>query len=236
MLKMKVIIAGGTSGIGLATAALLANKGAEVIITGRNREKMEQALATLPATVKGQLADAADGEALKSCMAAAGQIDHLVLALSGAKGGGLFRDLDLAQLRAGFEEKFFPQLQALQAALPYMTSNGSVTFITAVSAQAKAPGVSGLGAINGALELMVPVLAKELKPLRINAISPGVIDTPWWSFLTEEARRETFSQYAQAAPAGRVGKPEDIAQAIVQLISNTFITGQVLTVDGGLGL
>lgn len=236
MSKMKVIIAGGTSGIGLATAALLANNGADVIITGRNPEKMEQALATLPAAVKGQLADAADVEALKACMAAAGQIDHLVLALSGAKGGGLFRDLDLAQLRAGFEEKFFPQLQALQAALPYMTANGSVTFITAVSARAKAPGVSGLGAINGALELMVPVLAKELKPLRINAVSPGVIDTPWWRFLPEEARRETFSQYAQAAPVGRIGKPEDIAAAIAQLISNTFITGQVLTVDGGLGL
>jgi NAD(P)-dependent dehydrogenase (short-subunit alcohol dehydrogenase family) len=236
MTKMKVIIAGGTSGIGLATAALLANNGAEVIITGRNREKMEQALATLPAVVKGQLADAADAAALKACMAAAGQIDHLVLALSGAKGGGLFRDLDLAQLKAGFEEKFFPQLQTLQAALPYMTANGSVTFITAVSARAKAPGVSGLGAINGALELMVPVLAKELKPLRVNAVSPGVIDTPWWGFLPEETRRETFSQYAQAAPAGRVGKPEDIAQAIAQLIGNTFITGQVLTVDGGLGL
>lgn len=233
---MKVFIAGGTSGIGLATAALLANTGAEVTIMGRNREKMEQALVSLPASVKGQLADAINAEALKTCMAAVGSIDHLVLALSGAKGGGLFKDLDLAQLRAGFEEKFFPQLQALQAALPYMTTNGSVTFITAVSSRAKAPGVSGLGAINGALELMVPVLAKELKPLRVNAVSPGVIDTPWWSFLPEEARRETFSEYAQVAPVGRVGQPDDVAQAIAQLISNTFITGQVLTVDGGLGL
>lgn len=236
MSKMKVFIAGGTSGIGLATAALLANTGAEVTIMGRNREKMEQALVSLPASVKGQLADAINAEALKTCMAAVGSIDHLVLALSGAKGGGLFKDLDLAQLRAGFEEKFFPQLQALQAALPYMTTNGSVTFITAVSSRAKAPGVSGLGAINGALELMVPVLAKELKPLRVNAVSPGVIDTPWWSFLPEEARRETFSEYAQVAPVGRVGQPDDVAQAIAQLISNTFITGQVLTVDGGLGL
>lgn len=236
MSKMKVIIAGGTSGIGLATAALLANNGAEVVITGRNSGKMEQALAGLPPSVKGQLADAADTEALKACMAAAGSIDHLVLALSGAKGGGMFRELDLAQLKAGFEEKFFPQLQTLQAALPYMSANGSVTFITAVSSHAKAPGTSGLGAINGALELMVPILAKELQPLRVNAISPGVIDTPWWSFLPEDARQETFRQYAQASPAGRVGKPEDVAQAIQLIMGNTFITGQVLTVDGGLGL
>jgi hypothetical protein len=83
--------------------------------------------------------------------------------LTGAKGGGLLSGLDLEQLRAGFEEKFFPQLQTLQAALPYICIHGSVTFITAVSAQAKARGTGWLGAINGALELMVPVLAKDLK-------------------------------------------------------------------------
>jgi NAD(P)-dependent dehydrogenase (short-subunit alcohol dehydrogenase family) len=233
---MKVLIAGGSSGIGLATAALLANEGAEVTITGRSPQKMEQALATLPASVEGRLADAADADQLKACLAATGNIDHLVLALSGAKGGGLFKTLDLAQLRAGFDEKFFPQLQTLQAALPYMGPGGSVTFITAVSAQARAAGTGGLAAINGALELMVPILAKELQPLRVNAISPGVIDTPWWHFMAEKDRRETFRQYAAATPAGRVGQGEDIAHAIRLLISNTFITGQVLTVDGGLGL
>jgi NAD(P)-dependent dehydrogenase (short-subunit alcohol dehydrogenase family) len=83
---------------------------------------------------------------------------------------------------------------------------------------------------------MVPTLAKELRPLRINAVSPGVIDTPWWNFLPEDARNATFAQYAQAAPVGRIGKPEDIAAVIAQLIQNTFITGQIITVDGGLAL
>lgn len=236
MSQMKVVIAGGTSGIGLAAAALLAKENAAVTITGRNPQKMEEALATLPANVKGQCVDAVNTDHIKTFMAAHGAIDHLVIALSGAKGGGLFKELDLAQLQAGFAEKFFPQLQTLQAALPWLSANGSVTLITAVSGHAKAPGTSGLGAINGGLEIMVPILAKELQPLRINAVSPGVIDTPWWSFLPEEARNATFQQYAQAAPVGRVGKPEDIAAVIAQLIHNTFMTGQVITVDGGLGL
>ncbi|KAA2241431.1 SDR family oxidoreductase [Chitinophaga agrisoli] len=233
---MKVVIAGGTSGIGLATAALLAKEGAAVTITGRNPQKLEQALATLPDTAQGACVDAADVNQLKTFMAATGPIDHLVLALSGAKGAGLFKDLDLTQLREGFAEKFFPQLQTLQSALPYLTAGGSVTFITAVSAQANMPGTAGLGAINGGLEIMVPILAKELQPLRVNAVSPGVVDTPWWSFMPEDTRKAAFAQFAQTTPVGRIGAPEDIAKAIGMLIANTFVSGQVITVDGGAGI
>lgn len=233
---MKVVIAGGTSGIGLATAALLAKEGKEVFITGRNEQKLQQALATLPSSARGQAADSTDIPTLKTTMAATGGIDHLVLALSGGKGAGLFKDLDLVQLREGFEEKFFPQLQTLQAALPYIAARGSITFISAVSGHARMPGIAGLAAINGALEVIVPILAKELQPIRVNAVSPGIIDTPWWDFMPADVRSETFRQYAQSTPAGRIGQPEDVARMIALLIGNTFITGQVMTIDGGLGL
>lgn len=233
---MKVVIAGGTSGIGLTTARILAVNGTDVVITGRDPKKLKEALASLPENVQGQCIDAADLAAQKDFFATTGQFDHLVLALSGHKGLGLFRELDLVQLRQGFEEKFFLHLQTLQAALPYLSENGSATMITAVSGHARFPGISGIGAINGALEMMVPILAKELQPLRVNAVSPGAIDTPWWSFLPEEARNDAFRQYAQATPVRRMGQPEDVAHVIHQLIGNTFITGQVITVDGGLGL
>lgn len=233
---MKVVIAGGTSGIGLATAKMLAENNAEVIITGRNEEKLKAALSQLPQTVKGSCVDSSDENALKSFMENVGNIDHLLLALSGAKGGGFFKDLDLSQLRAGFEEKLFPQLQTLKAALPQLKPGGSVCFITAVSAHARVPGVAGLAAINAALEAVIPILAKELKPTRVNAVSPGVIDTPWWNFLPEEVKTTTFNQYAEASPVGRIGKADDIAKVIFQLMTNTFITGQVITVDGGMSL
>jgi NAD(P)-dependent dehydrogenase (short-subunit alcohol dehydrogenase family) len=233
---MKVVIAGGTSGIGLATAAMMIEKGAEVLITGRDTAKLEQALKTLNHRAKGQSVDARRADEVKSFLAGAGTIDHLVLALSDGKGGGPFKDLDLEELRQGFENKLFPQLQTLQAALPSLSPGGSVTFVTSVSGCIANPGTSGYAAVNGALNRMTPILARELQPVRVNAVAPGVIDTPWWSFLPEDARKQAFGEYAGKTPAGRVGQPQDVARLIVQLIGNSFITGQVIMVDGGLGL
>jgi NAD(P)-dependent dehydrogenase (short-subunit alcohol dehydrogenase family) len=220
---MKVVIAGGTSGIGLATALAFHSAGAEVIVTGRNAAK----IAALPAGIRGVIV--AD---VLEFFVEAGPFDHLVLALGGSKGIGMFRELDLNVLQEGFEEKFFPHLRYLQAALPYVT--GSVTFISAVSGHAHFPGVAGLAAINGALEIITPILAKELQPLRVNAVSPGVIDTPWWDFVP--ARAEAFDGYAKATPVGRVGQAADVADVVAMIAQHGFITGQVVTVDGGLAL
>lgn len=228
----KVVIAGGSSGIGLATARLLSNT-FQVTVTGRNASRLQSA-GNLHHQISAAAIDSTDRKALDTFFKTQGTFHHLVLALSGAKGGGTFADLSLQQLREGFEGKFWPHLETLQAALPYLASGGSVTFITATSATAKLPGTSGLAAINGALELMVPVLAKELKPLRVNAVSPGVIDTAWWDFLPAEAKQQTFDHLAAQTLVGRVGKAEDVAAAISFLISETYVTGQVIRCDGGL--
>lgn len=157
-----------------------------------------------------------------------------MLAASGGKGLGPFPTLDLSDIGSGVEEKVRPQLSCLQAALPTLNKAGSVTFISAVSAQLATPGVTGIAAINGMLLTVVPILALELKPLRVNVVAPGVIDTPWWDFLAEEQRQTIFADYAGKTPVGRVGRAEDVADAIAFLVSNGFMTGQVLTCDGGL--
>jgi NAD(P)-dependent dehydrogenase (short-subunit alcohol dehydrogenase family) len=232
----KVIIAGGTSGMGLSTAKLLSSKGYQVTVLGRSPEKLKKALDEIGPAAAGKSVDARDTDGLREVFKTAGEFDHLVICISGGKGIGAFRDLDLGVLREGFDEKFFPQLQTAQAALPYLPSTGSITFITAVSAQSKLQGTSGLGAVNGALEIMVPTLAKELKPLRVNAVSPGVIDTAWWDFLATDQKKETFETYAKSIPAGRIGAPEEVAAMIVALIENAYVTGQVIAVDGGISL
>lgn len=230
---MRVVVLGGTSGIGLSVAESCAADGDEVLVTGRDPERL-QAVAG-----KVAVAEAVDGrsdEDVRAFFARHGRFHHLVLALSSAGGGGALRDLKLDDLRAGFEGKFFPHLLAVQAALDTIADDGSITFITAASAQGAMPGTAGLAAINGALERAVPPLAAELAPIRVNAVSPGVIDTPWWSWLPEEERRAQFAAFAEQTPVGRVGRPEDVAEAVRYLMGAGFVTGSVIKCEGGLTL
>lgn len=229
----KIVIAGGSSGIGLATAELLLEQNASVTITGRDQSKLEKVKTEFP-TLKVVDLDSSNFQSLEKFFSDNGTFQHLVIAVSGAKGGGPFSTLSLADLREGFEAKFWAHLQTIQAALPYLQKDGSITIVTATSSSARLPGTSGLAAINGALEIMVPILAKELQPLRINAVSPGVIDTTWWNFLNEQDKKATFEQFSKQISVGRIGQPEEVAAAIFSLISNTYINGTILSCDGGL--
>jgi len=224
---------GGGSGIGEAAAAAFARRGAGVLIVGRDGEKL-QAAAKRIGDVSWEAADARDGARLKEVFEKRGPFQHLVLTLSGGKGGGPFRALALDDLRSGLEGKLLAQLTALQAALPFVKE--SVTFVSSASARAAMPGTAGLAAINGAIESVVRPLAVELAPVRVNAVSPGVIDTPWWDARPKEMKAAAFEHTAKTLPVGRVGKPEDVAAAIVWVATNGFVTGTVVDVTGGATL
>ncbi|MCR8559053.1 SDR family oxidoreductase [Mucilaginibacter sp. BJC16-A38] len=227
----KIIVAGGSSGIGLAVATQFKEQQAQVTITGRNAGKLKSAEEK---GLKAFTVDSSNREELSLFFKNHGTIDHLVISLSGSKGIGNFSELSLQVLREGFEEKYWPVLNTVQSALPFINKGGSITLVTAISAIAKSPGTSGLAAINGALEIMIPVWAKEITNIRINAVSPGVVDTSWWDFLPEHEKSETFKQYAAKIPAGRVGRADEIANAILFLAGNEFMTGKVIGCDGGM--
>jgi NAD(P)-dependent dehydrogenase (short-subunit alcohol dehydrogenase family) len=228
------VIVGGTSGIGEAAAQLFAARGYRVTVGGRDRGRLAAARER-PGWTALQV-DGTSAESARAFFEQAGPIDHLVLALSAGKGAGPFRTLALAEVRAGFEAKLWAHLTCLQAALPHLAESGSVTFISAISARAALAGTAGLAAINGAIESMVRPLAAELGPIRVNAVSPGVIDTPWWNAMPGRAKEEFFRNAAQSLPVRRVGKPADVAAAIVMLAESAFITGTVIEVDGGAHL
>jgi NAD(P)-dependent dehydrogenase (short-subunit alcohol dehydrogenase family) len=227
---MKVVVIGGSSGIGEATARMFAEAGAEVVIAGRDQARLDAALKRLGA-VRGEVADGAVAESTKRLFESAGPFEHLVLALSGGRGAGPFATVALDDIRSGFEAKLFAQLTTLKAALPFVKS--SVTFISAATAAAAMPGTCGLAAINGAIEAMVRPLAVELAPVRVNAVRPGVIDTPWWNAAPKELKRAVFAQASQTLPVKRVGTADEVAAAIVMVATNGFMTGTVLDVGGG---
>lgn len=224
---MRVVIMGGTAGIGLATARLLTEDGAEVIVTGRDPERLAAAKGGVTAA---EQVDGTSQEEVAAFFERVGEFGHLVLAFSpGAVGMGPLPGVTPDALRAAFEGKLFAYLYAVQRA----RVTGSITMVSAGSARAGLPGTATLAAVNGAIERIVSPLAAELAPVRVNAVSPGVVDTAWWSFLPEEERRAQFGAVAETIPAGRVGRPEDVAAAVRYVIGAPYVTGSILPVDGG---
>jgi NAD(P)-dependent dehydrogenase (short-subunit alcohol dehydrogenase family) len=231
-----VVIVGGSYGIGAATARAFVAAGADVRITGRSKERLDQLVQSIaPARYQPQVQqlDATDEAAVADYFASAGPVDHLVLAASpGAVGSGPFAALDSSALRQAFDGKFFAYCNALRAA----QVRQSVTIITAASARAAFAGAAGLAAVNGALEAMIRPLAIELAPVRINAVSPGIIDTPWWDALPADQRAALFASAAAITPVRRVGRPQDVAEAVLYLAGAQFVTGTVLECTGGAHL
>jgi NAD(P)-dependent dehydrogenase (short-subunit alcohol dehydrogenase family) len=232
----KAVVIGGSSGIGLGAVKALLAAGAEVSFTGRDRARLEAASASLGKGARGHAVDGKDGEAMSAFFAGVGPFRHLVLALGGGSAIGPFRELDEKTMRAGYDNKFWPYLAALRAGLPHIEPAGTVTFVTGAAGRRALKGMSGLAAVNGALQAMIGPLALELAPIRVNAVSPGMIATPYWDRIPEEARQAMFERSAASVPVGRVGTAEDIASAILFLAENSFMTGAIIDCDGGVRL
>ena len=182
----RAIIGGGSACIGEAAALAFAAAGAQVTITGRAKPRLDAAAQRIGYPVQVSELDATDGTAVAEFFGAAPDFDHLVLAASpGAIGSGPFADLDEGALRQASDGKFFAYVEALKAARAHLRGRRFGHHRQRGVGRAAYPGAVGLAAVNGALEAVVPTLAVELAPLRVNAASPGVIDTPWWHGLPE---------------------------------------------------
>jgi NAD(P)-dependent dehydrogenase (short-subunit alcohol dehydrogenase family) len=229
------LIVGGTSGIGLATARLLAAGGDTVHVASRNPDKVASTADAAPQLIAHRV-DGSDRVAVAELAASLAPIDALVVTISSSAGLGPLADLDLAELLKGFEEKVIAMLTVLQAALPHLAEQASITLVGAISAHAAMPGIAGIGAVNAAVESLVRPLAVELAPKRINAVSPGLVDTPWWDAMPAQARTGYFATAAASLPVRHISSADEIAEAVALLATNTSITGTILQIDGGARL
>lgn len=230
--NQRVLVIGGSSGIGEATALRAANQGASVTIASRSVERLEAALTRLPPDICARELDVCSDQAVEVFFSSHPPWDHVILAGSSTQVGSV-RSLPLAQAREGMQNKFWGAYHIGRHAC--IGREGSLTFVSGVYAQR--PNVNAVlqGAINAAIEGLMRGLALELAPsgIRVNAVSPSTTATPLWDRLGADGRRQKFSEMAQRLPVGKVATPDDIAQAIIFLTTNAFATGSTVLVDGG---
>ena len=229
--EQKVLVIGGSSGMGLAIATASALAGAEVLIASRSDSRLKEAAEKIGSGVKWHTVDFTDEISVKSFFDFAGPIDHLVIPGSAVRTGPL-KELPIADAKSSMDSKFFGPYLAVKYA--QVNPQGSIILFSGILSRRPDKGSPILAAINSAVETLGKALAVELAPVRVNVISPGMTrDTGAYLGMPDQAREEMFSGVAQSLPVKRVGLPSDIASVAIELMSNSFITGTVIDVDGG---
>ena len=225
-----VVVIGGSAGIGKAVAIGAARAGARVTIGSRSGERVRATVAEIGGASQGAVVDQTDANSLRSFFAGAGEIDHLVLAGSEVKPGA-FRTLSIADAQASMHSKFWGQYAAVKAAK--LSPQGSVVLFSGAASRKVKVGVPALSAINAAVEALGKALAVELAPIRVNVISPGIIDTDLWAGIPRDARAATLKKMTAGNPVPRAGTAEEVAAVVLAMLASTFMTGAVIDVDGG---
>ncbi|MCS3501777.1 NAD(P)-dependent dehydrogenase (short-subunit alcohol dehydrogenase family) [Bradyrhizobium japonicum] len=224
----KVVVIGGSSGIGLATAELAKSEGAEIIVASRSAAKLDPIAERLKVTAIPT--DVTSDESVAELFRRTGPVDHVVLTAAQLRTGP-FKTVPMEDVRGTMEGKFWGAWRVAREA--EIKPGGSLTLVTGFLSVRPRPNSAIISAANGALESLARALALELAPVRVNAVSPGVIDTPIRAAMPEAARKEMLAKTAAALPVGRIGAAEDIAWQILSFMANGFATGSIVYVDGG---
>ena len=228
----RVLIIGGTSGIGLAVAAAVADRGATPIVASRRPASVETALAGLPAA-EGATVDLADDASIAALLAQHGPFDHLAYTAGEPLELVPLSELTSAVARSFFQTRFLGAIAAVRAVAPVLRAGGSITLTSGTAADRPSAGWALAASMCGAMNALTRALAMELAPLRVNAIAPGIVRSPLWSGLSEQDRSAMYDNVAATVPLGRVAEVEDVALAYVYAMEQVHGTGTVITVDGG---
>ncbi|MBW4594948.1 MAG: SDR family oxidoreductase [Brasilonema angustatum HA4187-MV1] len=236
----KVVITGLSSGVDLAIANKMVEVGAKVVLSHSSQEKLNEAIALISGEIEAKTVDVSNEDSVNAFFEQIGNFDHLVVTAMGDRNmpRSLLAEMS-TQTAQGAMEKFWGTFFAVRASLKNIATDGSITLTSSVSMfkPSKMGGISAIAAANGAVAVFGRSLALEIAPIRVNVIAPGLIeDTTIWSSQSESERSDLTKWAETALPVQHLGQPEEVAQAVLSLISNPYITGVTLPVDGGVTL
>jgi NAD(P)-dependent dehydrogenase (short-subunit alcohol dehydrogenase family) len=230
----RVVVLGGSSGIGLAVAQQAAAQGASVVIASSSAERVQKAVESIGGGAQGHAVDVSDERAVAAFFSKLGAFDHLVFSAGDRLRLHDLANADLQQARHAFELRYWSALAAVKYGSPHIRKGGSVVLTTGIAGQRPHKGWVLAASVCGTIEALTRALAVELAPIRVNAVSPGVVRTNLWQNIMGEAEREQlFESVGNSLPVGRIGAADDIAQAYLFLMQEGFSTGQTVVVDGG---
>jgi NAD(P)-dependent dehydrogenase (short-subunit alcohol dehydrogenase family) len=229
----RVLLLGGSSGIGLATAKAAAEEGAKVIIVSGNQQRINGVLQELPEDSEGYAVDLSNEQNIKDFFEQTGNFDHLVFTAGENLVLSKISETDIEKAHAFFTLRYWGAFAAVKCGAPHINEGGSISLTGGIASLRPGAGWSLGASICGAMEGFTRAMAVELAPIRINIVSPGVIKTNLWNSMTATGRENFYAQVGNSLPVKRVGEAEDVAQTFLYLMKQQFGTGQVIVVDGG---
>jgi NAD(P)-dependent dehydrogenase (short-subunit alcohol dehydrogenase family) len=231
--KKRIVVLGGSSGIGLAVAQAAAREGASPVIVSSNRARVDAALKSLPNGAQGHAADLGNEAAIQALFEQVGDFDHLIYTAGENLQLATLDKLDLDWARGFFGVRYWGALAAVKHGAPHIRLGGSVSLISDLASTRPHAGWSVASSICSAMEGLTRSLAVELAPIRVNIVSPGIVKSPLWDAMPEAERDALYKDMADRLPLRHVGAPEEVAQSYIYLMKQTYGTGQVIGVDGG---
>jgi NAD(P)-dependent dehydrogenase (short-subunit alcohol dehydrogenase family) len=231
-----IVVIGGSSGIGLAVAEQAVKEGARVVIASSNPDRVQKAADSIGKQAEGRSLDLGEETAVQQFFDGVGPFDHLVITAGDTLRLSELSATDLSEARNAFELRFWGALAAVKYGAPQIRRGGSVVLTTGIAGERPQKSWTIAASVCGAIISLTRALAVELAPIRVNAVSPGIVRTNLWGSMNENEREQLFEALGQKLPAARVGEPGDIARAYLYLMEEGYSTGQTITVDGGLVL
>ena len=229
----RIVLIGGTSGFGFATARAAASEGAAVIVASSNETKVDQAVAQLPAGTEGHVLDITREASVAAFFAKIGAFDHLAITAGESLKLGEFAALNLEEARRFFETRFWGALTVAKYASQQIKTSGSIILTNGMIGLRPQKGWAVAAGVCGALEALTRALAVELAPVRVNLVCAGFVRTELWGNMPESERNALFEKAGQMLPVGRIGEADDLAETYLYLMRERFSTGAMILVDGG---